>query len=277
MLAVLGDLIEDLVVELGGPIKLASDTESTIVRRRGGSAANVASTAALLGHRTRFLGQVGDDPIGAALVAELTKDGVDTEYVRRDGNTGTIIVLVDEHGERSMLTDRKSCTGLDQPSPAWLDQVDTLHVPLYGFAEGSLAVTARTLVEWAHDRGIAISVDASSVALIHDLGLTETRSLLADLRPDVLLANEAEAETLDLDRASIAPITIIKRGAEPVLLLLPSDTRVEVPAEPIDDVRDSTAAGDAFAAGFLTGPWRSDPVEACHRGHQAAAMVLRSR
>ncbi|RLE21703.1 MAG: sugar kinase, partial [Actinobacteria bacterium] len=46
MLATLGDLVEDIVVRHDGPINDASDTIATITRRRGGSAANVASVAA---------------------------------------------------------------------------------------------------------------------------------------------------------------------------------------------------------------------------------------
>ena len=84
------------LVVLGGPIQLASDTESRIVRRRGGSAANVAATAAANGWPVRFLGQVGNDTIGTALVDELSAGGVDTRFVVHDGSTGTIIVLVDE-------------------------------------------------------------------------------------------------------------------------------------------------------------------------------------
>ncbi len=286
MLAVLGDLIEDLVVVLGGPIQLASDTESTIVRRRGGSAANVASTAARLGHPTRFLGQVGSDPIGRALVNELSADGVDTGFVTHDGSTGTIVVLVDEHGERSMLTDRKSSRSFGPPERAWLADVDTLHVPLYSFADGELASTARTLVAWAREDGIAVSIDASSVALIETLGIDACLALIGSLAPDVLLANQAEASLLgrvsdpagaDRPGRSPAALVVVKRGAAPALLVRPDADAIEVPAIELDDVRDSTAAGDAFAAGFLTADWRGDPEVACRAGHAAAAEVLRSR
>ncbi len=49
MIVTLGDLVEDVVVELGGPVNVASDTDASIERRRGGSAANVAAVVGGLG------------------------------------------------------------------------------------------------------------------------------------------------------------------------------------------------------------------------------------
>jgi len=83
MLAALGDLVEDVIVRLDGPLNLASDTRAQISRRRGGSAANVVACAVALGHRSRLLGQVGTDAIGAALIAELQYASVSVPTVWR--------------------------------------------------------------------------------------------------------------------------------------------------------------------------------------------------
>jgi sugar/nucleoside kinase (ribokinase family) len=53
----------------------------------------------------RFVGRVGDDAAGAALVRDLVGAGVDAR-VQREGRTGTIVILVDEDGERTMYPDR---------------------------------------------------------------------------------------------------------------------------------------------------------------------------
>src|SRR5215207_6353391 len=141
VLAAIGDLVDDIVVRLEGPINVASDTDARVARRRGGSAANVAVMAAALTGAARFLGQVGDDDTGRTLCDDLSGHGVDISHVRRDGRTGSIVVLVDAAGERSFLTDAGSSRGLSEPAPDWLDAVDVLHVPLYSLAGGPIADT----------------------------------------------------------------------------------------------------------------------------------------
>src|SRR5437868_7614502 len=91
VLCTLGDLVEDVVVWLHEPINYGTDTTARIVRRRGGSAANVAVFAATDGGASRFVGQVGDDETGTRLLARLHEDGVDT-VVARGGRTGSIVV-----------------------------------------------------------------------------------------------------------------------------------------------------------------------------------------
>jgi len=278
-LASLGDLVEDVVVRLDGPIQHGADTLATIATRRGGSAANVAVRAAQLGACSRFLGRVGTDAIGTALIDELSAEGVDMSAVQRGGSTGTIVALVDPDGERSMLTDRRACVDLTSPDPVWLDGVDILHVPFYSLVLAPLADSARTLIEWSHDRGIAISIDASSASLIEQFGVDRTLALLRRLAPDVLLANEDEGRVLRLHSTLDHALTVIKRGPRPALLHLPDGTGVEVPAIAVERIVDTTGAGDAFAAGFLAHPAGAvaDPIGACGAGHASAAQLLGSR
>jgi sugar/nucleoside kinase (ribokinase family) len=275
MLAAVGDLVEDVVVTQLGPLQLASDTAARIVRRRGGSASNVTAVAARRGARTRFIGQVGDDALGRSLVAGLADEGVDVAPVRFHGETGTIVVLLDEHGERSMFTDRRAAVALDDPDPTWLDGVGTLHVPLYSLAEQPLAATSEALICMAHEGAIDVSIDASSQSVIRSLGPSAVTDLLVRLRPDVIFANADEARALDIRGPVAGAITVVKRGLQHAVVHDPRSTDTEVPAHDLGPVPDSTGAGDAFAAGFLSyRGWRRDPVGACRAGHTAAADHL---
>jgi sugar/nucleoside kinase (ribokinase family) len=289
MLAALGDLLEDVIVSQRESVNPASDTAAIIVRRRGGSASCVAVVAARRGSPTRFIGQVGDDDIGRSLVDEISNAGVDTGPVRFSGTTGTIVVLVDERGERTMFTDRRACLALADPDPAWLDGIDTLHVPFYSLAAPPISETAQTVIAWAHDRGIAVSIDVSSESVIRSYGPSRVVELLAHLAPDVVLANEVEGRVLSVTSSLVGAITVVKRGSRSALLHVPGSVAVEVPATPIGSVTDTTGAGDAFAAGFLTYTsatghaatsgfgWREDPLAACRAGHDAAAALIASR
>jgi sugar/nucleoside kinase (ribokinase family) len=275
MLAAVGDLVEDVVVTQLGPLHLASDTSARIVRRRGGSASNVTAAAARRGARTRFIGQVGDDAIGRSLVGGLADEGVDVAPVRFHGETGTIVVLLDEHGERSMFTDRRAAIALDEPDPTWLDGVSTLHVPLYSLAEQPLASTSEALIGAAHDRAIDVSIDVSSESVIRSLGPSVVTELLVRLRPDVIFANADEARALGIRGPLAGAITVVKRGLQQAVVHDPRTTDTRVPAHDLGPVPDTTGAGDAFAAGFLSHRgWRRDPVGACRAGHAAAADHL---
>lgn len=277
MLATLGDLVEDVIVRVDGPVNVAADTPASISHRRGGSAANTAVAATGEGAVARFLGQVGTDAIGGALLEEMARSGVDVSCVRRAGSTGTIVALVDPHGERSMLTDRRTCTDLADPDPAWLDGVEVLHVPFYSLAVGAIAGTARTVIGWAHERAIAVSIDLSSTSVMEQFGLDAVRRSMLELAPAIVFANRDETAALDPRSTPDGTLLVEKRGPDAAILHRPPATAVEVPAITVGDVDDTTGAGDAFAAGFLTAHWRNDPVRACESGHRAAARLLTSR
>ncbi len=279
MLGVIGDLVEDVVVRLHEEVNVASDTEATVIRRRGGSAANVVVSAINAGGRARFIGQVGDDGAGRWLTEQLAATGAEV-VVRRAGRTGTIVVLLDVRGERTMLADRASATDLADPEPRWLDGLATLHIPFYSLAVEPLGATARTLAAWAHERGITVSVDASSAAVLQRYGIDRAARAIRALNPDVVLANELEAAALGpwlLGPHADGALVVVKRGAGPALVQRPDIGSVEVPAIAVDEVTDTTGAGDAFAAGLLLALAAGlGPVAAAQRGHEVAARQIRA-
>ena len=274
MLGTIGDLVEDVVVHLHGSINVASDTAATVLRRRGGSAANVAVAARRAGGAARFIGQVGDDPLGAMLIDSLRAEGVDVA-IRRHGRSGTIVVMVDADGERTMLSDRAACIELEGADDRWLDGLTTLHVPVYSLATEPLATTTKDLIATARARSITVSVDTSSVAVIESYGVDRLVALLADLRPGVLLCNRDEAAVIGTALSTIDAVTVVKRGPDPALVTNPGGPTIEVPVPPLTNVLDTTGAGDAFAAGFLLAFAAGAPaVESASAGHRTAAAAI---
>jgi sugar/nucleoside kinase (ribokinase family) len=277
VLCCIGDLVEDVAAWLSSDVAYGTDTNVEIRRRRGGSAANVAVAAAETGARVRFIGRVGDDAIGAALLSDLTAVGVDA-VVQRAGRTGTIIVLVDATGERSMLPDRAAAVDLDEVSTQDLDGIDWLHVPAYSLVRGALAEVSVQAIRTVRNRGGAVSIDASSVAIIDELGVAAFIEMLEMLGPTVVLCNKDEANLLDVSAAGGLPgveITVVKDGSRDAVAHVGSRIVASAPAQNLSEVRDTTGAGDAFAAGFITAMMDGQGLEASLvNGHAVAAGVL---
>jgi sugar/nucleoside kinase (ribokinase family) len=278
----------DVVVIPSRPLERGTDVPGRVALRQGGSAANTARWLARLGTRSTLITAVGRDPAGRALVDALKSDGVTVRAVRAAGKpTGRIGVVVQFGGERSFVADRGAADELrlGDLKAAWFE-VDLLHVPAYSLIGEPLGDAGRRAIELARAAGALVSLDLASAAPL----LAKGRRLVDDAAPDILFstAGEAEAYLGGYDPTGLlesAPLAIVKRGAGGATLLARGEAaplRFEVATPPLT-ATDTTGAGDAFDAGFLTA-WLAAPAEARHRtatlrraalaGHRAAARQL---
>lgn len=285
MLGVIGDLVQDIVVWQLEPQRKATDTRSEIVMRRGGSAANVAAFAGPR-HPTRFIGCVGEDLGGHVLRQELTERGVDVRLQVR-GTTGMIVLLIDEHGERTMFPSRGASAQLERIAPEWLEGLDILHVTAYSFEAGTTVETVLDAVERQHARGGLVSLDLSSTGMIRHYGTEAFLSLVERTGPAFLSANEDECRLLGLADAGVPgpalarfpdAVLLARRGSRATTVIRDGQVVTELPVPPVQDVRDLTGAGDAFNAGFLTTylTTNGDLGRSVEAAHALAARVLRS-
>ncbi len=121
-----------------------------------------------------------------------------------------------------------------------------LHVSGYALLREPVRFAASRAIEHARTAGARVSIDLSSWSAIRDFGPDRFRSLLEELAPDVVFANEEE-ERIVGGRIGDG-YWIVKRG--PTGASFDGDDHA---ALPVERVVDSTGAGDAFAAGWIVG------------------------
>jgi len=221
----------------------------------GGKGANQAAAAALLGGNVYMAGSVGGDSFGTQLTQNLSRKGVNTEYVLTvpETSTGIASILVDEHGENSIVVVAGANFKVKKED---IDAVKPL-IARCGFMmlqfEIPLDVVAYA-VETARQLGVKTVLNPAPAyqkgsAFIHLV--------------DYLILNETEIELFSgikvtgHEMAEQAARVLLKRGVQTVLVTLGGDgvllvnenTVQHVPAWKVKVV-DTTAAGDAFTAGF---------------------------
>jgi ribokinase len=265
---VLGEVMLDVVAFHDAPLAIASDTPARIQLRAGGAGANTAAWLARAGVEVTLIARVGDD--AAAGLALSSLDGVE---LRVDPDpalpTGTCIVLVAPGGERTMLPDPGANTTLSPdhlPSDVFVEDA-VLHVSGYSLMRPGSRGAALTAMDRARDAGMLISVDPSSAALLID-----DPAFLDRARPvDLLLPNADELAALGGDLPGVKEF-VVKQGREGAYWSDGLKT-IAVPAVHVDEVIDTTGAGDAFAAGFLS-VWPGDREAALKAGASLAAQAV---
>lgn len=270
---VLGDATLDIHVVPTERIRAGGDVPATITIEPGGQGANVAVRLARRGISTRLVCAIGSDAAGGVVRSALSSEGLELHDLGA-GATGTVIVMRDAGGERTMLSQRVPVLERVSTDPGAVFGTDWLVVSGYVLLEASRGVSAtgpspRRVV-------LGCSLAAGEVASWTD----RVRSLAPHLV--VLNTDEATAITGDGAPADLADrlarhlgtVAVVTRASGATAAL--DGATLDVAASPVARVVDATGAGDAFAAALVAeltrGEW-PPAAPALERAMEAGAAL----
>ncbi|MEC7946598.1 MAG: adenosine kinase [Myxococcota bacterium] len=250
----------------------------------GGSCANSIAALGLMGATSTYCGQVGDDPFGSLYASRMREACGETALKRtRDHNTGKCLSIISsEDAERTMLTDLGAAVTMDGLGD-FADVIrrsKVLHLTGYLLLGEPMASRAMEAVAVAAQEQIPISLDVADPFVV---GVTRDAMWeLIEEFADIVFCNEEEAKALcGVENAEDAMMSlgeacetvVVKLGARGAVVRSGGrDHRIGIHA---CDAKDTTGAGDAFAAGFLYGyvhGW--DPVRAGDLGARIASATV---
>jgi len=249
----------------------AGDAPHAFVPYAGGAPANVAVAAARLGADAHFVGMLGNDMFGDFLLQSLTAAGVGTAGIVRtsQANTALAFVALDADGERSFSFYRPPSADLlftcDDFRSDGFDGVGSFHVCSNSLTEAAIAQTTFIGMERARAAGAVVSLDLNLRPALWPAGTDPTPRLWQALEhADLVKLSQEEMDYLaqpfgggataeNMVRQRILNATaqclIVTNGAAEINWFTRTQTGM------IDsfrvDVRDTTAAGDAFVGGLL--------------------------
>ncbi len=263
----------------------------------GGDVLNTAIYLTRLGFPTRFVTALGDDRYSDRMIAAWKAEGVLTDAVRVMPRRlpGMYVIETSPSGERRFLYWRTDSPARDVFTPAaaeettrWLVDTDVLFlsgITLSLYGEAGLWRLFAALKQ-ARRSGVRIVLD-TNFRPRNWPDLTIARAAFSELADvvDIVLAGDedlgllfgtADAEAtlrdwLDFDETEV----VLKCGKGDCRIWAAGGTH-RVAAERVDDVVDTTAAGDSFAAAYLAARLRGCAPDAAARdGHRLAAAVIR--
>lgn len=237
----------------------------------GGGAFITAAHLAQLGHATSLSAMLPASPFGDLMRSDLEASGVDLSLCAplAASEGAQITVAMVEGEERSFLT---RCAGPAFPTLRADDlaQYDFTHVHI---GEITSLIAHPEILHLARALGATVSADCGWDDDVDASALAPFVGLL-----DVFLPNETEMDVLQGFGLGdqLAPITVVKRGPLGAELHAP-DVTLTAPAC-VAEVTDTTGAGDAFNAGFLSQWLKGASLQNClEAGNQRGALAVATR
>jgi sugar/nucleoside kinase (ribokinase family) len=254
-----------------GDIAAIYSTMGPAVEISGGSAANTIAGVASFGGQAGFMGKIADDEFGRIFTHDIRAIGVafNSTPIANSDPTSRSLILVTPDGERTMNTYLGISTSLDetQIDRTLIRDSSILYLEGYLFDREGAKRAFRESIKVARSAGRSVALSLSDAFCVD----RHRNDFLELIRSgiDVLFANESEIQSLYQtssfdDAANTArqdtKLAVLTRSAKGSIIFSQGES-IEIAAEPIERVIDTTGAGDLYAAGFLFGYARQYPLE----------------
>jgi len=224
----------------------------------GGKGANQAVGMARLGLDVTLIGRVGKDYFGNFLIQELEKENINTSFISQyeDELTSIAMIILEDSGENRIVVAQGSNYRI---TPADIDQAAA------EFEKADLVVCHFGRMHPVFPYVLRLAKGKNKKVLVNPAPAFQLCDELFKLI-GYLIVNQGEAEIIsglqitDLTSAFQVANQLNKNGTDEVIITLgstgaifsQSNQQFHLPAFPITVV-DTTAAGDAFIAGFVYG------------------------
>lgn len=247
----------------------------------GGSIGNTMKALARLDRDCAFIGRIGNDKMGDYFETKLKNAGVNTMLAKGMEHTGIAHTFITPGGNRTFgtLLGAAYYLGPNDIKAEMFQGYDLLHIEGYLVQNEELI---EAICQKAKEVGLILSLDLSSFNVVSK-HRTYFHHLISDYI-DIVFANEGEARafTGSFDSqeqlrhlAHLSDIAIVKLGEHGAIAMKDGGKIYQCHAIPVDEVIDTTAAGDYFAAGFLHALTRGHRLEKClHTGSILAAEAI---
>ena len=251
----------------------------------GGSVANSVVCIAQQNLKTAFIGKVKDDKMGAKFAEGLAKENVHFKInqASTNKNTGRCVILVSPDAERTMNT----YLGISQELTEQDIDLEIISESSMLYLEGYLwdldnaKKAIIKSIETARKSGASVAFSISDQFCV-DRFRDEFLEIIYNYA-DIIFANESEIkslfETNVLEDAikecqiteKIFALTLGEKGAK----IIKNKEIININPEKIENLVDTTGAGDLFAAGFLSKFLTSNNLKVCgEEGVRLASIII---